>query len=344
MNLRSKKTILVIIFAAILCYGGWFLNKVLWTPGKTELTGDVEILIDKGMGLYDVAYTLNEKKLIDDVKAFRWAAWFLRVERKIQPGYFKLSYGLTNHEILTQLQNGGILTKNVTIPEGLTIKHIAGLLQQELSLDSSHFVNLCEDSSFAAELGVKVNRLEGYLFPETYNFYIETDEETVIRKMVSQFFSIFSDTLRSELSKYNFTLHDAVTMASIIQGEIMLKEEAQLVSAVYHNRLRKRMLLAADPSIQYIIPDGPRRLLNKDLRIDSPYNTYRRRGLPPGPINNPGRTALWASVNPADADYIYMVAWGDGSHAFNVTPSGHERDKTNLRKARRKIAREKRDR
>lgn len=343
MSMRAKWIIITLAAVIMSGYGIWFINRVLWTPNETDLTGEVEILVEQGMGLYDVAYLLNDKKLIDSVKDFRWAAWFLRAERKIQPGYFRLSYGSTNRVILTQLRSGGILTRDVTIPEGLTVRHIAGLLHKELSLDSARFVSLCKDSQFVAELGVEGGRLEGYLFPETYNFYITTDEPTVIRKMVNQFHAVFNDTLLSELSKFNFTLHDAVTMASIIQGEIMLEQEATLVSAVYHNRLKKRMLLAADPSIQYIIPDGPRRLLNKDLQIDSPYNTYRRRGLPPGPINNPGRTALWASVHPADVNYLYMVAWGDGSHAFNVNISGHEKDKVNLRKARRKLAREKRN-
>ncbi len=310
---------------------------MLRAPIKTDRQGNIEIFIEQGMGLYDVAYLLRDKGLIHDVVDFRWAAWFMRAERKIKPGYFNLQFGSTHEQLLIELLKGGILTKNVTIPEGKNIKQIAGIIQAELDLDSTEFVRLCQDSLFIAELNITADNLEGYLFPETYNFYVNTDLMTVIRKMTQQFFAIFDDSLQSKLSNVGLSLHEAVTLASIIQGEIMLESEATMVSAVYLNRIRRGMLLGADPTIQYIIPDGPRRLLNKDLRIDSKYNTYRYRGLPPGPINNPGRTALRASVNPADSNVIYMVAWGDGSHAFNETMSGHERDKANLRKARRKI-------
>ena len=137
-------------------------------------------------------------------------------------------------------------------------------------------------------------------------------------------------------------LHEAVILASIIQGEVMIDDEAPIVSAVYHNRLKRGIPLAADPTIQYLLPDGPRRLLNKDLEIDSPYNTYKNRGLPPGPVNNPGRIAIEAAINPADVDYIYFVAKGDGSHAFNRTHSGHLRDKQKFQQVRREVARKER--
>ena len=132
-------------------------------------------------------------------------------------------------------------------------------------------------------------------------------------------------------------MSQAVTLASIIQGEVMQWDEASLISAVYHNRLKRRMPLEADPTIQYIISDGPRRLLKDDLKIDSPYNTYRYRGLPPGPINNPGKRAIIAALYPADVDYLYFVAQGDGSHSFNSTHDGHIRDKRKLSRLRRLV-------
>jgi UPF0755 protein len=157
--------------------------------------------------------------------------------------------------------------------------------------------------------------------------------------MVHQFFVVFNDSLKQKLDKVGLNLHQAVTLASIIQGEVMLTEEAPFVSAVYHNRLKKRIPLAADPTVQYLLPDGPRRLFKRDLEIDSPYNTYKHLGLPPGPVNNPGRMALGAAVEPAGVDYLYFVARGDGSHAFNQTHDGHLRDKQKLQQVRRELER-----
>jgi len=161
--------------------------------------------------------------------------------------------------------------------------------------------------------------------------------------MVKQFQEEFNEEILSRAELVGLSMHETMTMASIIQGEVMVWDEATTVSSVYHNRLRIRMHLGADPTIQYVIPGPPRRLLNKDIEIDSPYNTYRNYGLPPGPINNPGRRAMVAAVNPADTDFLYFVARGDGSHSFNKTLDGHERDKKKFQQVRRKEARKKKN-
>ena len=333
-NLVLSSCVLLLIVWTV-----WRLDTILWTPAPVGCEGEVGVNIEQGMDFYSVAYLLEKEGLIRNVPDFRWAAWLMRVEHKIQSGFFLLPRGSTHREILKRIiEPGGVATKNVTIPEGLTVRHIAGIMQRELKLDSSEFVSLCEDSAFAAELNVPAERLEGYLFPSTYNFYHETNCASVIRKMTRQFFIEFDGNLQARLDSVGFTLHQAVTLASIIEGELMIDLEAGLVSAVYHNRLKRRMLLGADPTIQYIIPDGPRRLLNGDLQIDSPYNTYRYGGLPPGPINNPGLVALVAAVNPADVDYLFFVAKGDGSHYFNRTHEGHLRDKQKFQEIRRHVA------
>ncbi len=294
------------------------------------------------MTLDQVAALLEEKSLILDRSGFRWAAWITGAERKIQPGRFLIPHGVSNSQILRCLMRPGIRTKDVIIPEGLTSRQIAGIFKRDMNIDSTDFVYLCEDTAFASELGIIAGRLEGYLFPDTYNFYIESSSRDIIKRMVNRFFEVFDDSMKSRLETTGLNIHQAVTLASIIQGEVIIDDEAPLVSAVYHNRLKRGMLLAADPTIQYILPDGPRRLLNKDLEIDSPYNTYKRRGLPPGPVNNPGHVALEASVNPADVDYLYFVAKGDGSHAFNRTHTGHTRDKQRFQQVRRQVARQER--
>ena len=341
-GLKSKHSVLLVITAlliALMSLGYWWLTKVLVAPSPDLGGGDVEISIPKGASLQQVATLLADEKLVAKRGDFIWAARLMRAERKLQPGRFLLPRGVSNTRILRFLLQPSIDTVDITIPEGLTAREIAGVFHSALRLDSSEFVRLCEDSSFATGLGVRAGRLEGYIFPETYNFYQDDDCERVLRRMVEQFFKIYRDTLKSKLSAAGLTLHQMVTLASIVQGEVVIPSEAPLVAAVYHNRLKMGMPLAADPTIQYILPGAPRRLLLKDLETDSPYNTYKHAGLPPGPINNPGRVALTAAVNPARVNYIYFVAVGDGSHAFSSNYNTFLRDKEKFQRVRREVAR-----
>jgi UPF0755 protein len=150
------------------------------------------------------------------------------------------------------------------------------------------------------------------------------------------------DSLKTRAEEIGWTLNQALTLASIIEGEAMVDTEMPLISSVYHNRLDIGMPLQADPTIQYIIPDGPRRLLYRDLEIDSPYNTYKYKGLPPGPINNPGIRAIKAALYPADTDYLYFVANGDGTHSFSENYSQHRRAKRRFDEYRKKVEEDKR--
>jgi len=185
------------------------------------------------------------------------------------------------------------------------------------------------------DLGVNSSSFEGYLFPDTYYFYRNESSERVIRKMNSNFFSHLDDSLRKKISSSGRNLHEILTLASIIEGECMIDSERKIVSSLYHNRLKKNMKLESDPTIQYIIPDGPRRLLNIDLKNESPYNTYMYRGLPPGPINNPGIKSIIAAIYPEKTNYIYMVANGDGSHTFTRTYRSFLIAKSKFQKVRR---------
>jgi len=338
----TKTAWITLVIIIILSTIALWLNKVLNKPVSYSVEGDIEIVIEKGMNLYQVASILEDKELIHSRSDFRWAAWLMHAESLIQPGRFLIPRGASNSDLIRFLLKPGLLTKDITIPEGLTIKQVAGIFQAELDIDSVEFVRLCEDSAFAMKLGVNAGRLEGYLFPDTYNCYMSSSSAEIISRMVNQFFGVFNDSLQTIATQIGLNLHKAVILASIIQGEVMIADEAPLVAAVYHNRLKRGIALAADPTIQYIIKDGPRRLLNKDLKIDNPYNTYKYRGLPPGPVNNPGAVALKAAVNPADVKYIYFVAKGDGSHAFNTSHVGHQRDKEKFQHVRRKVARDKR--
>jgi UPF0755 protein len=191
-------------------------------------------------------------------------------------------------------------------------------------------MKLSSDTNFINSLGIenKVSNLEGYLLPETYNLPLDIDEEFLIRLLATNTLQIFkSDSIQRELNILQMNTHTILTLASIIEGEVLIDSERVIVSSVYHNRLKKNWLLQADPTIQYILPGSPRRLYLKDLEINSPYNTYKYKGLPPGPINNPGKKSILAAIYPADTDYLFFVATGDGGHNFSKSSVEHIRNK-----------------
>jgi UPF0755 protein len=200
---------------------------------------------------------------------------------------------------------------------------IASELQRRIGIDSSDFMQVVHDTAFIRKMGLETVSLEGYLFPETYNFYIGMNPYDLAQRMVHQFQQIFTGEMKAQAAKLGFSLNQIVILSSIIQGEIVYDSEAPIVSGVYHNRLKRGMKLQADPTIQYLLPDGPRRLSLNDLKIESYYNTYLHLGLPPGAVNNPGLIALKAALYPAKVPYLYFVARGDGYHNFNVSADEH---------------------
>ena len=222
----------------------------------------------------------------------------------------------------------------VTLIEGWTLEQFADELKKKLEIDSYKFLRLCRDYNFTHSLGIDAPSLEGFLFPDTYILLKMYTEEDVIQVLVNQF-SRKMHKLQKITNEDNINIREIVTIASIIQGEAMYEDEMSTISSVYHNRLNRNMLLQADPTIQYITPGKPRRLFDKALKIDSPYNTYKYKGLPPGPINNPGFKALKAAIIPAETDYLYFVSNGEGRHTFTRTVSEHNQAKKELKQKRR---------
>ena len=222
----------------------------------------------------------------------------------------------------------------VTLIEGWTINQFAEELKLKLRIDSYEFLRLCKDFNFIHSMGIDAPSLEGFLFPDTYILIRTYTEEDIVKIMVNQFKHHLKQVQKD--AGINFNMREITTLASIIQGEAVYVDEMSTISSVYHNRLKRQMLLQADPTIQYIIPGKSRRLYNKDLKIDNPYNTYKYKGLPPGPINNPGLNALHASIYPDSTEYLYFVADGLGKHLFSETIDEHNEAKKELRKNRRK--------
>ncbi|MEC9437482.1 MAG: endolytic transglycosylase MltG, partial [Candidatus Neomarinimicrobiota bacterium] len=250
---------------------------------------------------------------------------------------FNIVNASTNYSLINNLINSVNVSKKVTILEGWSINEIAEKLHTSIKIDKKSFIKASQNENLLKKWDVNSNSFEGYLFPNTYQF---TEDETaieIINKMVSEYKKNITKKMRDRMSKMDLTENEVLTLASIIEGEAIYDSERPRISGVYHNRLNKGMRLQADPTIQYIINDSPRRLLNKDLKIKSPYNTYLNHGLPPGPINNPGIESIKAALYPEEIDFLYFVAKGDGYHTFSKTEKEHNRAKRAFQKVRRKI-------
>ena len=286
-----------------------------------------------------IADTLLERGLIQNKSRFLLAARWMGVTRRLQAGHYGFSGRLNHYRILTQIARGKVIQEKITFREGLRAREIAMILEETLDVPSDSFLALVYNPVITQSLGIRAYSLEGYLYPDTYFFRRNIPPREVIQTMVSRFKDVFHDSLTGRSASLNLTVHQAVILASIIEGEAVLADERAVISAIYHNRLKRGMRLQACPTIQYLIPDGPRRLLSSDMEIDSPYNTYIHAGLPPGPIGNPGIASIHAALYPDEVPYLYMVANGDGSHTFSRTLEEHVRAKQRFEKIRREVNR-----
>jgi UPF0755 protein len=315
---------LVILFFVI----RWTVVPISWRAESDS----VYVTIEPGDSMIRIADRLKEASLIKDGTGILIMAKLSGKDRQIQAGRYVFHKGITLYSLFHKLVEGDVTLKEVTIPEGLTIRQIAGILQREIQIDSSEFVSVAADSQFARSLGIFASSLEGYLFPDTYKFSWETSLKKAAQIMVEQFKRTFSDSLRRRAKEIDFSVTEVVTLASLIEAEAKEGNERGKISAVYHNRLRRGMLLQCDPTVIYALPELDRPLLLKDLEVDSPYNTYKYPGLPPGPICNPGKASIRAALYPADVDYLYFVATGDGSHLFSTTLREHNNAKSKIKR------------
>ncbi|MFN3820976.1 MAG: endolytic transglycosylase MltG, partial [bacterium] len=258
--LSSFSTYLVVAVFAISLTVLWVI-WVFFAPAPYCGKGEVEIEIPSGFSFRQIAQLLYQHQLIPNPTSFLWAGRILGMEKKVMAGTYLIPLGKSNLNVLRALSHAMPTYRRITVPEGYTIFQIAQLLNRELRMDSVEFIKWCTDSTFAQELGVSAPSLEGYLFPDTYFISLQMSPPTVIKKMVNNFHHRVDSLLREEFHRSGLSLHQGITLASIIQGEMVYFKEARLISAVFHNRLKRRMPLEADPTIQYLIPEPPRRIL-----------------------------------------------------------------------------------
>jgi len=330
--LRKFILFLLILLAIGAGFGyTWFqgLKVDMHARSQTACT----IKIDPGMSVQKIAQILHEQGVISNPDLFRWKAYYQKIDKSLKAGEYLFDKGLTIQQTLDLLVSGKTVYQVFTVPEGLTMAQIAERVA-EINLESEEFIALASDSAFVRSLGFSVRTLEGYLYPDTYYLSDEVDDELFIRRMVGEFWNQIPKNSKQRADSMGFSLHEIVTLASIIEGEAQVDSERTIISAVYHNRLRLGHKLEADPTVQYAHGTRKKRLLYKDLEIDSPYNTYLYPGLPPGPINSPGSASIRAALYPANVDYFFFVASGDGTHIFTKTATEHNRARRTVRKKR----------
>lgn len=315
----------LILLVGVPVYAAWQLLMVpqvdVSAPGEP-----VTVEIPAGSGTGAIADILAEAGVIENASMFRLKARLDSIDGKLRSGVYELSTGMPYDAVVSELLDGPpIKYTTVTIPEGLTIDQIALRLEEKTGISAEEFQTLANNASafvpghpYLAE--VYNNSLEGYLFPKTYRVVAGSTATDVIELMLDQFETELATIDLAYPTSRGMSLNQVVTLASMVEREARVEDERPLVSSVIYNRLDRGMLLQIDATIEYVIRENRPRLLNKDLEIDSPYNTYRRAGLPPGPIAAPGLASLQATAAPADTNFIYYVLTSkDGRHTFAET-------------------------
>jgi UPF0755 protein len=284
----------------------------------------VRVMIPTGATMRTAAESLDKAGVIGSPRAFRLYSKLRGADRGIKAGTYMLRRGASWGSVLTSLQSGRGIVNTVTIPEGFTLVQTESVLVHKLALPAESVRVAVRDTALLRRLNVPTPTLEGYLFPDTYFFPPGTSAQTAVRTMVRRFEQRWKPEWSARLDTMALSRHDLITLASIVEREARRAEERPVIAAVYWNRLRKGMLLQADPTVQYALPQYQSRLLNKHLAVKSPYNTYKYPGLPPGPIAAPGAASLDATLRPANVPYLYFVAYPDGHHEFRVKLEEHQ--------------------
>lgn len=311
---------LFLLVILLLASSVWFLAH---TPASRE-EADRVVVIREGASLRDVAEHLEREEIIASKVLFLLWARLHQESRSIKAGEYQLGSHMAPARILAKLTRGQVITHPVTIPEGFTKEQIAALLSEKGLVPKERFVALTEDPSLPKQYGLSGMSLEGYLYPDTYQFARGLSALTLIDTMVRRFLGIV-EPFRESIRESGLSLEQVITLASIVEKETGRADERPLIASVFLNRLQKRMRLESDPTVIYGLGNFDGNLTRKDLVRPTAYNTYVIRGLPPGPIANPGRESILAVLYPAATKYLYFVSKNDGSHHFSKTLAEHNR-------------------
>jgi len=307
--------------AGVLCLllEGWWILSV---PGPLRFTSRV-VEVPAHKGITEVAEILDDAGVIRSRVGFVLLALARGSFRSLKAGEYQIPPGTNTVKVLELLEGGKVLQHLVTFQEGSTLGELARQLVTERLAPAEDVLRVAKDAVFLKTLDIQADSVEGYLFPDTYQFVKGMTPEEILARMVARMREKISPETLAEARQREMTTHQLLTLASIIEKEAVESSEMPLISAVFWNRLKRDMPLQADPTVQYAVGKDRKRLTREDLQVDSPYNTYRRQGLPPGPIASPGRAAIQAAARPAKVGYLYFVAMDDRFHTFSTNLADH---------------------
>ncbi len=318
----SAKIIVVsIVRISLLLLLSWYLF-CLFVP-KGSGTTDHDVSFPTGSGIKKLASELKKAGIIRSSWHFILVSRLRGQAQRLKAGDYTFNDGMTTGDILAKVVAGDVDYLRFVLPEGYSIYQAAELLEQHGFFNREAFLEKCRDKELLGRLSIQEDSVEGYLYPATYNLKRDETEEQLIEQMVGQFNKVYAGIKGGEEGMGALSQHDAVVLASVIEKEAVLPEEKPLISSVFHNRLRIGMPLQSDPTAVYGVRAFAGKVSRSDIQHQSPYNTYLVKGLPPGPIGNPGLAALKAALHPATTGYLYFVARQDGTHQFSRTLDEH---------------------
>ena len=338
-NLKRKKliastiimSVLILIFLSVCFIYKYYHDNIYMPADKKGNIKNVELDI-KGSASNDIPNSLYDAGLIKSKISFKVYVRYHHFYDKLKAGKYDFNTGMSTAQIVDKMVKGQVKddTVKVVIPEGYTVKKVADVLQDAGLFSAQEFLDAAQNTNFDFDFlnypaQKRLWKLEGYLFPDTYVLSKKADPETVIKKMLGRFDQIFDENMRSQAKAKNMSIDQVVTVASIIEREAKVENERPIMAAVYYNRLKKKMPLQVDATVLYALGKWKDKVFLKDLKVDSPYNTYKYAGLPVGPISNPGKSSLVAALNPENVNYLYYVLkkGGNGEHVFSNTYSEH---------------------
>lgn len=310
--------IFIVLVILIMGFGLFFVRPA-------EKGGGYQVIaVQEGMSLKEAADRLEDKGIITDKTLFMLWARLMGYSRSIKAGEYRLSSGMAPIRIMDILTRGVIITHPVTIPEGFSIKQIAEVLAKKNLVNEEKFLSLARDPETLKKYGIPGSSLEGFLYPDTYQFGKGLSADTIIGTMIRRFREMITP-YKDRIDESGMTMKEVITLASIVEKETGNTEERPIIASVFLNRIKKGMRLESDPTVIYGIGEFSGNLKREDLSEPTPYNTYVIKGLPPGPIANPGLESIKAVLFPAETKYLYFVSKNDGSHFFSKTLKEHNR-------------------
>ncbi len=319
-SLSVRRSVLWLVSCCVIALLVWYLVLLNLVAG--EATRVYALTVPKGAGFSSVARELHQAGVIRSSLHLRLVARLKGLDHRIQAGDYRISAAMRPVEILEKLANGQTDACKFTLPEGYSTYQAAELLQKQGVFDSTAFLAACSDRNLLAKLGIRAKSVEGYLYPGTYSIGFQMDEAGLITEMVREF-RHRTDSLKPQIDATGRSLDQVLVLASMVEREAVSAEEKPLIASVFLNRLRIGMPLQSDPTAIYGVRVFGGTVTRQDVQRNSPYNTYRIKGLPPGPIGNPGLEALQAVLQPAKTDYLYFVARMDGTHQFSRSLEEH---------------------